>query len=54
MNSHEYVCALVEGEKWPESFTNTENICCVIDADVCRQTYADNKSVVSTGHNHSI
>lgn len=44
MNSHKYICALVE--KWPKSFTNSENMCCVINADVCRQIYADNKSVV--------
>lgn len=35
--SHKYVCVLTEGKKWPKSSTSTENICYVIDADLCRQ-----------------
>lgn len=51
MNSHKYVCVLLEGKKWPKSFTNTENISC---ADLCGQICADNNSVRSAIHNHSI
>lgn len=52
--SHKYVCVLIEGKKCPQSSTCTENICCVIDADLCRQICADDNSVLSVAHNHSI
>lgn len=52
--SHKYVCVLIEGKKWPKSSTSTENICYVIDADLCRQIWADDNSMVSRAHNYSI
>lgn len=52
--THKYVYGLIKGKKWPKSPTSTENICCVIDADLCRQICADDNSTVNTAHNHSI
>lgn len=52
--SHKYICVPIEGKKGPKSSTNTENICCVIDAGLCRQIFADDNSMVSTAHNHNI
>lgn len=45
---------LIEGKKWPKSSTSTENICYLIDADLCRQICADDNRMVSMAHNHSI
>lgn len=42
--SHCHVCVLIEGMKWPESSTCTENTCCMIDADLYRQICADDNS----------
>lgn len=52
--THKYVRVLLEVKNWPISFTNTENISCVIDADLCSQICADNSSKVTAAHNHSI
>lgn len=45
---------LIEGKKWPKSSTSTENICYLIDADLCRQMCAGDNRMVSMAHNHSI
>lgn len=52
--SHKYVCVLIEGKKWLKSSTSTENICCMIDADLCRQICTDDNSMVRMAHNHNI
>lgn len=45
---------LIKGKKWPKSSTSTENICYLIDADLCRQMCAGDNRMVSIAHNHSI